>query len=194
MMQYITNKSAIDFITGRRRYFDESVEITVKEMIEQELAIIPTVLANKYKVMDQLKLALVWNRIDVAKSEIFTDDKRWPTGILDDVMFSAILLNRIDFIKLFLEHGVSLKKFLTKERLLMLYNKIPPNCLLRTLLDRSKKDERKPGFSLRDVGTLIRDLMGDTFHPKALEVDYDLGDMDSKKGKQEWLLVNTNNK
>ncbi|XP_052803076.1 transient receptor potential cation channel subfamily M member 2-like [Mya arenaria] len=202
-------------------YFDESVEITVKEMIEQELGNTDTMKhlkiikecldksdlmsvyemegkgwvkdidvavlqalfrANKYKVMDQLKLALVWNRIDVAKSEIFTDDKRWPTGILDDVMFSAILLNRIDFIKLFLEHGVSLKKFLTKERLLMLYNKIPPNCLLRTLLDRSKKDERKPGFSLRDVGTLIRDLMGDTFHPKALEVDYDLGDMDSKKG------------
>lgn len=28
--------------------------------------------------MDQLRLALAWNRIDVAKSEIFTDDKRWP--------------------------------------------------------------------------------------------------------------------
>lgn len=28
--------------------------------------------------MDQLKLALAWNRIDVAKSEIFIDERPWP--------------------------------------------------------------------------------------------------------------------
>ena len=39
-------------------------------------------------------------------------------------MFSAIQLNRTDFIELFLDHGVSLREFLTKKRLLMLYNKV----------------------------------------------------------------------
>ena len=29
---------------------------------------------------DQLKLALAWNRIDIAKSEIFTEDRRWEVG------------------------------------------------------------------------------------------------------------------
>lgn len=34
--------------------------------------------ANKDQVFDQLKLALAWNRVDIAKSEIFTEDKIWP--------------------------------------------------------------------------------------------------------------------
>ena len=30
--------------------------------------------------MDQLKLALAWNRIDIAKSEIFTDERPLPVS------------------------------------------------------------------------------------------------------------------
>ena len=33
--------------------------------------------ANKNEVMDQLKLALAWNRIDIAKSDIFTEERLW---------------------------------------------------------------------------------------------------------------------
>ena len=39
-------------------------------------------------------------------------------------MLSAIQLNRTDFVELFMDHGVSLREFLTKKRLLMLYNKV----------------------------------------------------------------------
>jgi hypothetical protein len=35
---------------------------------------------NQKAVMDQLKLALAWNRIDIAKSEIFTDDRHWSVS------------------------------------------------------------------------------------------------------------------
>ena len=34
-------------------------------------------IANSSSPLVQLNLALAWNRIDVAKSEIFTDDKLW---------------------------------------------------------------------------------------------------------------------
>ena len=30
--------------------------------------------------MDQLKLALTWNRVDVAEEKIFTPDTDWPVG------------------------------------------------------------------------------------------------------------------
>ncbi|WAR05192.1 TRPM2-like protein [Mya arenaria] len=203
-----------------RRYLEDSVEITVKEMIEHEfgnkdtmthlgrirdclmnsdlmsvyemegkggvkdidVAILQALFkANKNQVMDQLRLALAWNRIDVAKSDIFTDDKRWPTGKLDDVMFSAIQLNRVDFIELFLDHGVSVKEFLTKKRLLMLYNK------------------QRHNFSLNDVGILIQELMGDTFLPvymalqkyALLDVDHILDQKPPKPSKHEWLLTVT---
>ncbi|KAL5010117.1 hypothetical protein ScPMuIL_012422 [Solemya velum] len=129
--------------------------------------------ANKNQVMDQLKLALAWNRIDVAKSEIFTDDKQWPTGSLDDIMLSAIQLNRVDFVDLFLDNGVSLREFLTKKRLLQLYNNIPQNNLLYSELKKAKakfqsKDKRTKYFSLNDVGHLIQELMGDFYLPRYL--------------------------
>ncbi|KAK3787677.1 hypothetical protein RRG08_031907 [Elysia crispata] len=129
-----------------------------------DLAILKALLkAKKNNVMDQLKLALAWNRIDVAKSEIFTDENRWPTGRLDDIMLSAIQLNRVDFVELFLDHGVSLKDFLTIKRLLILYNAIPQNCLLRTLLSRNKSGKNKEQFYLSDVGRLLQTLVGDFY-------------------------------
>lgn len=42
--------------------------------------------ANKERVTDQLKLALAWNRIDVAESDIFTEDKRWEVQTLDQLL------------------------------------------------------------------------------------------------------------
>lgn len=35
---------------------------------------------NKDESMVQLKLALAWNRIDVAKSEIFLEDRKWEVS------------------------------------------------------------------------------------------------------------------
>ena len=37
--------------------------------------------ANKNDAMNQLKLALAWNRIDVVREEIFTEDKTWDVSI-----------------------------------------------------------------------------------------------------------------
>jgi transient receptor potential cation channel subfamily M protein 2 len=40
------------------------------------------------------------------------------------MMMMAIQLNRVDFVDLFLDNGVSLKDFLTVRRLLKLYNNV----------------------------------------------------------------------
>ncbi|XP_067687429.1 transient receptor potential cation channel subfamily M member-like 2 [Haliotis asinina] len=131
-----------------------------------DMAILKALLkANRHEVMDQLRLALSWNRIDVAKSEIFTDSE-WEMGQLDQVMFTAIELNRVNFVDLFLDHGVSLMDFLTPARLLRLYNQIPRNCLLYTLLSKvhgASAEVHK--FSLVDVGHLLQDLIGDYYQP-----------------------------
>jgi len=44
--------------------------------------------------------------------------------LLDEMMHIAILENRIEFVKLFIENDFSLKQFLTYERLLQLYNEV----------------------------------------------------------------------
>lgn len=71
---------------------------------------------------EQLSLALTWNRVDIARSEIFVYGQEWPHGALDEAMMQALEHDRIDFVKLLLENGVSMKKFLTIPRLEELYN------------------------------------------------------------------------
>ena len=46
------------------------------------------------------------------------------TEELNEVMSSALLGNRVDFIKLIMENGLSLKDFLTVKRMLQLYNNV----------------------------------------------------------------------
>ena len=47
-------------------------------------------------------------------------------GSLDDIMFSALSLDRTSFVEMFLDNGVSVKEFLTTKRLLQLYNAVSP--------------------------------------------------------------------
>ncbi|KAL8563213.1 hypothetical protein ACOMHN_053960 [Nucella lapillus] len=148
-----------------------------------DVAILKALLkANQDQDMHQLKLALAWNRIDIAKSAIFCDDRPQPLSIdaesLYEMMMSAIKLNRVDFVELFLDNGVSLREFLTVRRLLRLYNEIPKNssCLLYTLLTKVKTTQRDK-FSLEDVGILLQDLLGDFYEPDYLMAEWGLRDL-----------------
>lgn len=67
---------------------------------------------------------MAWDRVDIARSEIFQDNLDWPMHSLHCCMFDALLLNRVEFVKLLLENGVSLKQFLTIDRLEQLYNSV----------------------------------------------------------------------
>ncbi|WAR10559.1 TMP2L-like protein [Mya arenaria] len=72
---------------------------------------------NTYQVKDQLKLALCWNRIDVARSVIINNGNKLPTKELYQVMISAILQNRVDFVKLFIHNGMDLRTDLTDQEI-----------------------------------------------------------------------------
>nr|XP_047914341.1 transient receptor potential cation channel subfamily M member 8 isoform X14 [Anser cygnoides] len=69
----------------------------------------------------QLKLLLEWNQLDLASDEIFTNDRNWESADLQDVMFTALVKDRPKFVRLFLENGLNLRKFLTTEVLKELY-------------------------------------------------------------------------
>jgi hypothetical protein len=45
-------------------------------------------------------------------------------GALDEAMMQALKLGRVDFVKLLLENGVSMRKFLSIPRLEELYNAV----------------------------------------------------------------------
>lgn len=73
---------------------------------------------------EQLSLSLIWNRVDIARSEIFIYGQKWPPGALEQAMMQALQHDRIDFVKLLLENGVSMRKFLSIPRLEELYNTV----------------------------------------------------------------------
>lgn len=114
--------------------------------------------------MDQLKLALTWNRVDVAEEKIFTPDTDWPSGSLDDMMLDALQLGRVDFVRLFLANGVSMRDFLTVPRLRRLYNSADPGSHLYSFL-ANFAGVSNPPYSLKDIGVLIEELVGAYYEP-----------------------------
>ena len=111
---------------------------------------------------EQLSLALTWNREDIARSEIFRYGVEWETGNLDQAMMDALIINRVAFVTLLLEHGVNMQAFLTMERLEALYNcrQGPANTLgylVRDVVPGMAKDHT---CSLIEVGMVINQLIG----------------------------------
>ncbi|EPY77846.1 transient receptor potential cation channel subfamily M member 1 [Camelus ferus] len=173
-----------------------------------EMAILTALLkGTNASAPDQLSLALAWNRVDIARSQIFVFGPRWPplgslapptdtkatekekkpptattkggrgkgkgkkkgkvkeeveeetdprklellnwVNALEQAMLDALVLDRVDFVKLLIENGVNMQHFLTIPRLEELYNtgNLPPDYHI----------------SLIDIGLVLEYLMGGAY-------------------------------
>uniref|UniRef100_A0A8C4FHA6 Transient receptor potential cation channel subfamily M member 2 n=1 Tax=Catagonus wagneri TaxID=51154 RepID=A0A8C4FHA6_9CETA len=101
----------------------------------------------------QLKLAVAWNRVDIARSEIFTDERQWKPSELHPVMTAALIANKPEFVRLFLENGVRLADLVTCDTLLYLYQNLEPACLFHYKLQ------------MHHVAQVLRELLGDFTQP-----------------------------
>uniref|UniRef100_A0A669BF39 Transient receptor potential cation channel, subfamily M, member 2 n=1 Tax=Oreochromis niloticus TaxID=8128 RepID=A0A669BF39_ORENI len=100
----------------------------------------------------QLELAINWNRVDIAETEIFTEESQWKSSDLHWAMFSALAGNKPQFVSLLLENGVSLRDFLQKEETLCeLYKQLPSCFFLRKLAKRihSARCSGRQAFGIR---------------------------------------------
>ncbi|XP_048583807.1 transient receptor potential cation channel subfamily M member 7 isoform X3 [Nematostella vectensis] len=130
--------------------------------LEVDKAILRALLKSQHSQLeDQLSLALVWDRADIAKTEIFTEDQKWEVPMLETAMMEALLHDRVEFVDLLLDNGVSMANFLTVKRLEELYRKNAfTSNTLRFLLNESKGC---PGFKLSDLCHVTNRLLGVTF-------------------------------
>ncbi|XP_056885153.1 transient receptor potential cation channel subfamily M member 4-like [Takifugu flavidus] len=85
---------------------------------------------------EELKLAVTWNRVDIAKSELFNGDIQWRYEDLEDSMTDALINNKPQFVRLFAENGLNILDYLTYGRLETLYQSVPDGTLLYHLLQR----------------------------------------------------------
>ncbi|KAM7405780.1 hypothetical protein PAMP_000207 [Pampus punctatissimus] len=134
--------------------------------------------------LDELKLAVAWNRVDIAKSDIFNGDVEWKACDLEEVMMDALINDKPDFVRLFVDNGVNLGEFLTYGRLQELYWSVSEKSLLHNLLLKkyeekqlllgtsrtpgppghhsSEQGDRKSRFTLYEVAKVLKDFLHDS--------------------------------
>ncbi|KAM6980492.1 transient receptor potential cation channel subfamily M member 5 [Aplochiton taeniatus] len=134
--------------------------------------------------LDELKLAVAWNRVDIAKSDIFNGDVEWTACDLEEVMMDALVNDKPDFVRLFVDNGVNLGEFLTYGRLQELYCSVSEKSLLHHLLLKKYQEKqlllgsaRTPGppghhpvetgdrrarFTLHEVSKVLKDFLHDS--------------------------------
>nr|XP_045373734.1 transient receptor potential cation channel subfamily M member 5 [Camelus bactrianus] len=128
--------------------------------------------------LDELKLAMAWDHVDIAKNEIFNGDVEWKSRDLEEVLMDALVSNKPEFVRLFVDNGADVADFLTYGRLEQLYRCIPPRSLLFDLLQRKHEEGRltlaglgsqqarglpagPPAFSLHEVSRVLKDFLHD---------------------------------
>ncbi|KAM9462261.1 transient receptor potential cation channel subfamily M member 4-like [Clarias gariepinus] len=135
---------------------------------------------------EELRLAVTWNRVDIAKSELFTGSIQWRNEDLEGFMTDALVNNKPQFVRLFTENGLNVLDYLTYGRLEELYESISEGCLAYTLLQRylaeresavntgssrsaagNKNDTFNPvkKLTLFEVSQVLRYLLGDVCEP-----------------------------
>ncbi|XP_061594992.1 transient receptor potential cation channel subfamily M member 5 isoform X2 [Cololabis saira] len=132
--------------------------------------------------LDELKLAVAWNRVDIAKSDIFNGDVEWKACDLEEVMMDALINDKPDFVRLFVDNGVNLGEFLTYGRLQELYWSVSEKSLFHNLLLKKYEEKQlllgaarapgppghhaseqaKPRFTLFEVAKVLKDFLHDS--------------------------------
>nr|XP_015818776.2 transient receptor potential cation channel subfamily M member 4 [Nothobranchius furzeri] len=83
---------------------------------------------------EQLKLAVTWNRVDIAKSELFNGDIQWKHEDLEESMTDVLINDKPQFVRLFTENGFNIHDYLSYGRLEELYCSVAKGTLLYQLL------------------------------------------------------------
>ncbi|XP_058136544.1 transient receptor potential cation channel subfamily M member 4 isoform X2 [Dasypus novemcinctus] len=125
---------------------------------------------------DELRLAVAWNRVDIAQSELFRGDIQWRSFHLEASLLDALLNDRPEFVRLLISHGLSLGHFLTPARLAQLYSAAPSNSVVSSLLEqaapgagsKAPASQASAQPSPPDVGHVLRLLLGETCAPRCV--------------------------
>ncbi|XP_007941196.1 transient receptor potential cation channel subfamily M member 4 [Orycteropus afer afer] len=139
--------------------------------------------------LDELRLAVAWNRVDIAQSELFRGDIQWRSVHLEASLLDALLNDRPEFVRLLISRGLSLGHFLTPARLAQLYSVTPPHSVVRHLLGLTSHGA---GGGLKgsgeapppDVGHALRLLLGEMCAPR-----YQAGSAEDHGCPESWYTL-----
>lgn len=117
--------------------------------------------------MEQFRLTLSWNRPDIAQTCLLTKRLELTQAQLEVCMFEALVDNRVEYVKLLIENGVSMKNFLTFNRLQALYNACGNHSTLhliaKDIIRGMNYYSQTKIYSLYEIGLIIEKLIGQGF-------------------------------
>uniref|UniRef100_M4AM94 non-specific serine/threonine protein kinase n=1 Tax=Xiphophorus maculatus TaxID=8083 RepID=M4AM94_XIPMA len=149
----------------------QSITIFDSEADEQmatDAAILTAVLkGTKASPSEQLSMALAWDRADIAQKDILVYGQHWQVGSLEQAMLDSLVMDRVSFVKLLIDNGMTMSRFLTVDRLEELYNSPQGQTqrFLQHLVEDAKQTSLPTGYrlSLIDMGLVIEYLIGGAY-------------------------------
>ncbi|XP_054906514.1 transient receptor potential cation channel subfamily M member 6 isoform X4 [Poeciliopsis prolifica] len=138
------------------------------EQMATDAAILTAVLkGTKASPSEQLSMALAWDRADIAQKDILVYGQHWQVGSLEQAMLDSLVMDRVSFVKLLIDNGMTMSRFLTVDRLEELYNSLQgqPQRFLQHLVEDAKQTSLPTGYrlSLIDMGLVIEYLIGGAY-------------------------------
>uniref|UniRef100_A0A8C3AJV3 Transient receptor potential cation channel subfamily M member 4 n=1 Tax=Cyclopterus lumpus TaxID=8103 RepID=A0A8C3AJV3_CYCLU len=149
------NREFITVFHGEQEGSDDFDIVLLKALVR----VSKRVSSEASEYIEELKLAVAWNRVDIAKTELFNGDIEWKYEDLEDSMTDALINNKPQFVRLFCENGLNILRYLTHRRLESLYCSLSDSSLAYILLQ--KRLHERQGL----VSRLLSDLLGDVCQP-----------------------------
>ncbi|KAM4576523.1 transient receptor potential cation channel subfamily M member 6 isoform 2-T2 [Odontesthes bonariensis] len=139
-----------------------------EDQMATDAAILTTTLkGTKASPAEQLSMALGWDRADIAQKDILVYGQHWQVGALEQAMLDALVMDRVSFVKLLIDNGMTMSRFLTMDRLEELYNTPQGQTqrFLHHLVEDAKQTSLPIGhrLSLIDMGLVIEYLYGGAY-------------------------------
>ncbi|XP_051572707.1 transient receptor potential cation channel subfamily M member 4-like isoform X2 [Myxocyprinus asiaticus] len=136
--------------------------------------------ASEY--IEKLKLAVAWNKVDFAKSELFNDNINWKYKDVEMAISDALLNDKPQFVRLFVENGLNILDYLTYCRLERLYIYLYDCRTVYSVLEKKLQERASlavsqtpfnlsanfdfiPQITLYEVSRMLWEIMGDVCQP-----------------------------
>ncbi|KAI3372384.1 hypothetical protein L3Q82_022882, partial [Scortum barcoo] len=139
-----------------------------EDQMAPDAAILTTTLkGTKASPAEQLSMTLAWDRADIAQKDVLVYRQHWPVGSLEQAMLDALVMDRVSFVKLLIDNGMTMSRFLTVDRLEELYNTVigQTDRFLHHLVEDAKQTSLPIGYRLSviDMGLVIEYLIGGAY-------------------------------
>ncbi|CDQ77664.1 unnamed protein product [Oncorhynchus mykiss] len=141
------NRDLITVFHGEQESSDDFDTVLLKALVRAS----KRVSSDASEYTEELKLAVAWNRVDIAKSELFNGGIQWKYEDLEDSMTDALINDKPQFVRLFTENGLNILDYLTYRRLEGLYRSLSDSSLAYTLLQRRLTERQGLAGSLPTV-------------------------------------------